>query len=608
MGIKFLGTPNFELQELLISLGIPRDSWVIQNHVFRKTREVNPINPLFKSESFIKQYFEGQEWQKLDLSIQTWDIYYKDPISTDIDSMSRFNAMLKFIDQIYRLKEDVKLIDGISHVIEEFKHEVKDWHEEAKATEEIYSRASDYAELVQLSLMSNFWSHFWKSSFSAKSLPSFQKLFRENHCYPLDCFEGEIGSSSLLEKTDLVCNICGRDDSQVEVIYFFQEKKAWCLACYVHDYFLRLSAQTKTYIEQIISDQGRMSEKELSSDKKLPLYPTLSTWNISTPDFQRWFMEIRGVSNLPGMILSQNTNRIKFHDDKVPMSDQERMKKELQAGIEKYVIVLEKIRANSRDDIAAFLTLDNELWINLPNDIFLKITPHPVIPRGKQVLVCHREDFYRVLKEEILSSTYSRSKLTDENLYFLAYYIKYEAALGYTFNKFFFERWFIYNSKKFEDLNNGYLRSSSDMWMVNSNALSTTFLKNEGFKIITPNELILNTWDTLIVKEDDTKTEFPYDSDVEYSLKLLCPSDYSDLPPLIFFKPDYPLIFKPPKTNIFICIDPKGIRDFKKDGISGSLHPLFMKYKMTVLNEEKQEWYPEEGQQYLQSRIRYHTQ
>ena len=58
-----------------------------------------------------------------------------------------------------------------------------------------------------------------------------------------------------------------------------------------------------------------------------------------------------------------------------------------------------------------------------------------------------------------------------------------------------------------------------------------------GFKIITPNELILNTWDTLIVKGDDTMTEFPYDSKVEYSLKLLCPSDYSDLLPLIFFKP-----------------------------------------------------------------------
>jgi len=56
MEIMFLRTPNFELQEFLISLGIPRDSWAIQNHVFRKTREVNPINPLFKSKSFIKNF------------------------------------------------------------------------------------------------------------------------------------------------------------------------------------------------------------------------------------------------------------------------------------------------------------------------------------------------------------------------------------------------------------------------------------------------------------------------------------------------------------------------------------------------------------------------
>ncbi len=294
------------------------------------------------------------------------------------------------------------------------------------------------------------------------------------------------------------------------------------------------------------------------------------------------------------MDLSQISNRFKDYGEEEAMSREERMKKGLQKGIEKYATVLEKIRANSPDDIAAFLTLDKELWINLPNDIFLKITPHPAMsiscPLEKQVLICNREDFFRVLSEEIPISTYSRSKLTDENLYFLAYLTKHEADLGYTFNKFFFENWFVYKNKTSDHYNDGHVQSSNHageyMWMANSNALSTTFLKNEGFKLITPNELILNTWDTLVVKGDDTMTEFPYDLQVEYSLKLLCPSDDSDLPPSIFFKPENPLIFKPSETKIYICINPKGSRTHDGWSIHDEIHPLFVKYRMNVLNEE----------------------
>ncbi len=267
---------------------------------------------------------------------------------------------------------------------------------------------------------------------------------------------------------------------------------------------------------------------------------------------------------------------------------------ELTKGIEKYATVLEKTRANSSDDIAAFLTLDNELWINLPNHHFLKISPRSAIPYDKalfnrQVQICTREDFFRILSQEILISTYSRSKLTDENLYFLAYYTKYEADLGYTFNKFFFA--FLSKSKKSEDLNIGYVRSinhTGDMWIANSNALSITLLIDKGFKIITPNELILNTLDTLIVKEDATKTEFPYDAIVEDYLKFLHKSDYSDLPTQIFFKPKYPLIFKPPKTTIFICINPKGNHTQWNWYFGSPPSSLYESYEIILENEEEQ--------------------
>lgn len=520
MRIHFLGSSQFNLLEFLLKLGIPRDSWVIQNHHFQKN-ETNPINPLFNADSFMNQFFEGQEWEKLALTIQTWTIYYKDSVL----SLGTINEFKEIGTEVFR-------VCGFPHVIEEFEQEIQSFCE--VLTEDIgYLVQSVDPGVLNDQLLLLFWSQFCKGLFSsAKNSPNFQKLFQENNCFPLD-YSKKTGIYPMRDRYK-VCDNC--DKVTIEDLTKKHEGSILCISCHTKSFFQSLSASRRTFITHTISKYRGRCEEGFNDEKgEVSLFPTLNTWNITTPDFQRWA-----------------TNNLMYW--RWNHWGEGRVKRELQDNIEEYATVLKDIRAESPEDIAAFLTQNYELWINLSSHIFLRIAPHPSSNiNDTQVTNCKREDFFRGLVEEEILLSYSRFKLSNEDLFFLAFLTIYRIIP----TDLPFEAWFLSPSLFGGTGRIRKFLKTSDIWIANSKALSTNFLENDGFIIVTPQELILDTWDTLIVKGDDTKTPFPFEKLVEDSMKLLYTSDFL---PLIFFKPDNPLIFKPGRSSIFICIDPKFTR------------------------------------------------
>lgn len=171
----------FDPAEFFIKLGIPKKAQILENIHFYRGSDVEVNNSMLKSNPLIKQFYD--EWQEIDLCIQTWRIAYEKPTNRVYD----YEGMLDFISQCSTLKDDLKLIKGYPiSLMEEFERETQEWYEEAKGTEELYSSAPDYPELVEISLLNNFWDHFIKGLLSVRLSPDFMKFYQENICLPLE--------------------------------------------------------------------------------------------------------------------------------------------------------------------------------------------------------------------------------------------------------------------------------------------------------------------------------------------------------------------------------------------------------------------------------------